>query len=128
MASGFAYLRTVDPDRLTTLGPDERYTEKLLSTQDGVRSVSVSYVRTPPAGGSPAGLHTHEVEQVFYILSGTMEIEVAGETFSAGPGSLVVFPAGVPHRNWNAGDRPVLHLNICAPAPEPDQPFARPVE
>ena len=41
--------------------------------------------------------------QVFYILSGTMSLQIEGTEYQAGPGTLVFFPAGVPHRNWNAG-------------------------
>jgi mannose-6-phosphate isomerase-like protein (cupin superfamily) len=39
--------------------------------------------------------------------------------FEAGPGSLVVFPAGVPHRNWNAGDVATVHLSFNTPVPPP---------
>ncbi|MBB5787249.1 cupin domain-containing protein [Jiangella mangrovi] len=125
MTSDFRYHRPVDLDRFAALGPDERLSQKLLSRADGAQNVSVSYVRTPAGGGSPEGLHVHEVEQVFYVVAGTMSIEVDGDRFDAGPGSLVVFPAGVPHRNWNGTDAETVHLNICAPAPDPDQPFAR---
>ena len=128
MTVNFSYLRQLDAAKLAALAPDERFSQKLLSRADGAGAVSVSYVRTPPGGGSPEGLHTHEVDQVFYILSGTMSIEVDGQTFDAGPGSLVVFPAGVPHRNWNAGNEPTVHLNICAPAPDLSRPFAKRVE
>lgn len=121
------YLRHVDLARFDRLGPDERLSQKLLDKTTGGESCSVSYVRTPPGGGSPEGLHTHAVDQIFYILAGSMTIEVDGDTFEAGPDSLVVFPAGVPHRNWNGTDSEARHLNICAPAPEPGAPFARPV-
>ena len=44
-------------------------------------------------------MHVHVFDQLFYIISGTMSIEIDGDCFEAGPGSLVVFPEGVPHRN-----------------------------
>jgi uncharacterized RmlC-like cupin family protein len=56
-----------------------------------------------------------------------MSIEVAGERHDCGPGSLIVFPAGVPHRNWNGGTEPTVHLAINAPLPDPSEPFARSV-
>ena len=40
------------------------------------------------------------------ILGGTMSLEIEGQPYTAGPGTLVVFPAGVPHRNWNGGTEP----------------------
>jgi quercetin dioxygenase-like cupin family protein len=68
------------------------------------------------------------VDQLFYVLSGTMNLEIEGRTYSAGPGTLVVFPAGVPHRNWNGGAEPTVHLAFNTPLPSPDEPFSRPVE
>lgn len=120
-------MRQVDFARFAALGPDERLSQKLLDRASGAGAVEVNYIRTPPGGGSPEGLHTHVVQQVFYVLAGTMTVEVDGRTYDAGPGSLVVFPKGVPHRNWNAGDTETVHLAINAPAPQLDEPFARPV-
>ena len=57
-----------------------------------------------------------------------MHVEVAGEVSVVGPGSLVVFPAGEPHRNWNEGTEPTVHLAINAPAPVPGVKFAIPVD
>lgn len=72
-------------------------------------------------------MHTHKVDQLFYILTGTMSLEIAGQSHSAGAGTLVVFPAGVPHRNWNAGAEATIHLAFQTPLPELGVPFARPV-
>ncbi len=125
--AGFQYVRQVDLAAFAALAPDERRSQKLLDRRTGADEVAVSYIRTPAGGGSPEGLHTHPVQQVFYVLAGTMTIEVEGRTFQAGPGSLVVFPKDVPHRNWNATDAETVHLAINAPAPQLDVPFARPV-
>jgi quercetin dioxygenase-like cupin family protein len=125
--SGFAYVRQVDFATFAALGPDERFGQILLDRSSGAEEVAVSYIRTPPGGGSPEGLHTHAVQQVFYVLAGTMSIEVGGRRYEAGPGTLVVFPKDVPHRNWNAGAAETVHLAINAPAPDLDAPFARPV-
>jgi quercetin dioxygenase-like cupin family protein len=102
----------------------DRVTQKLLDLASGAISCTVSCIKTPPGAGSPEGLHTHVVDQIFYILRGTMGIEVAGRRQEVGPGALIVFPAGVPHRNWNAGTDPTVHLTISAPVPDPSVPFA----
>jgi len=120
------YLRKVDFARLT--GVDERVTQALLDHDSGATTCSVNCIKTPPGDGSPAGMHTHVVDQLFYVLSGTMNLEIEGQAYSAGPGTLVVFPAGVPHRNWNGGAEPTVHLAFNTPLPSPDEPFARPVE
>jgi hypothetical protein len=33
----------------------------------------------------------------------------------------------VPHRNWNAGSEPTVHLAFNTPQPEAGKPFARSV-
>ncbi|HKE64464.1 MAG TPA: cupin domain-containing protein [Micromonosporaceae bacterium] len=114
---GFRYLHAVDRDALAA-NPDSRYSQRLFDRSAGADQAAVNYIRTPPGDGSPRGMHTHAWEQLFYILDGTMTIEVEGHgDFQAGPGSLVVFPAGVAHRNWNAGDVATVHLAINTPAP-----------
>lgn len=120
------YIRKVDFGRLTA--DDNRVVQALLDHDSGATSCSVNCIKTPPGDGSPAGMHTHVVDQLFYILSGTMSLEIAGRSYSAGPGTLVVFPAGVPHRNWNEGDESTIHLAFNSPLPSEDEPFARPVE
>ncbi|HZD37931.1 MAG TPA: cupin domain-containing protein [Actinomycetes bacterium] len=120
------YLRTVDP-AAEELPPTERFVQRLLDRDSGATSCMISWIRTPPEGGSPAGMHTHEVDQHIYVLRGTMSFEAGGERFEGGPGSLVFFPAGTPHRNWNAGAEPTVHLAINSPLPEPGKPLGRPV-
>jgi quercetin dioxygenase-like cupin family protein len=115
----FAYVRRVDASALDELPADARFSQKLIDHGNGGRNASVAYIRTPPGGGSPRGLHTHDWEQIFYVLEGTMTIEVEGEQMTAGPGSLIVFPAGVPHRNWNDSAAPTVHLAVNTPLPPP---------
>ncbi len=119
------YLRKVDFAGMAEGG--DRVVQALLDHDTGATSCSVNCIKTPPGDGSPAGMHTHVVDQLFYILSGTMNLEIAGQAYTAGPGTLVVFPAGVPHRNWNGGSEPTVHLAFNSPLPSPDEPFARPV-
>ena len=121
------YVRKVDEAALKAAGPDERFSQWLLDQSSGSRHCSINWIRTPAGGGSPAGMHTHVVDQIFYILAGTMNLEIEGKQLEAGPGSLVVFPAGVPHRNWNGGAEPTVHLAFNTPMPDPNEPFARPV-
>ncbi len=111
----YPYLRTVDQEKFDATPANERISQRLIDEASGATSARVVYIRTPPEGGSPNGLHIHAVDQHFYVLSGIMDIEVDGETFKAPPGSFLYFPAGMPHRNWNDGDEPTIHLSINAP-------------
>lgn len=121
-------VQRVDLDAIAALDVHERLVRRLVDRATGGRHCMISLIRTPPGGGSPEGLHIHEVDQYFYILSGSMEIEIAGVADTAPAGTLVTFPAGVPHRNWNGGSEPTLHLSINAPLPPEGHPLAFPVE
>jgi mannose-6-phosphate isomerase-like protein (cupin superfamily) len=121
------YVRHVDFADFAASEPTVRKSQSLLDHTSGGTHCTVNYIQTPAGGGSPAGLHVHDVDQIFYILSGTMSIEIEGRQTDCGPGSLIVFPAGVPHRNWNETQQPTVHLAFNTPAPDPEVPFARPV-
>jgi mannose-6-phosphate isomerase-like protein (cupin superfamily) len=118
------YVRQVDFDTLNA--SVERHTQRLLDHDSGATKCSIHCIKTPAGGGSPAGMHVHEVDQIFYILSGTMSLAIEDRKYEAGPGSLVVFPAGVPHRNWNGGAEPTVHLAFNVPLPNPNVAFSRP--
>ena len=120
------YIRTVDRAALTAAPPSERFSQWLLDQDSGAATCSINYIKTPAGSGSPSGLHTHVVDQIFYILEGTMSIEVDGQQHQAPPGTLVFFPKGVPHKNWNAGTEPTVHLAFNTPQPDPAVLFAQP--
>ena len=122
------YVRAVDFAAIDRTGPKERFTQTLFDHTSGAKTCTIQCIKTPAGGGSPAGLHTHQVDQIFYILRGTMSIEIEGTEFEAGPGTLVVFPAGVPHRNWNRSKEPTLHLAFIVPMPDPKLPLGTPVK
>ncbi len=121
------YVRTVDFDALAKSGPNDRISQALIDHGTGVSTCTINCIKTPPGGGSPAGMHVHDVDQIFYVLSGTMSIEIEGKEYECPPGSLIVFPTGVPHRNWNGGTEPTVHLAFNTPQPDPKVPFARTV-
>jgi mannose-6-phosphate isomerase-like protein (cupin superfamily) len=118
------YLRKADRSAMDAAGAETRFSQWLLDQDSGSTNCSINYIRTPAGGGSPAGMHTHVVDQIFYILSGTMSLEIEGTRYEAGPDTLVVFPAGVPHRNWNEGSEATVHLAFNVPMPDPSVPFA----
>ena len=119
------YLRKVDFAAFDAT--NERLSQKLLDRASGATTVGINCVKTPPGGGSPPGLHTHEADQIFYILKGTMSVEIDAKKYEAPAGTLIVFPKGVPHKNWNGSNEPTVYLIINTALPEPDKPFATPV-
>jgi mannose-6-phosphate isomerase-like protein (cupin superfamily) len=121
------YVRKVDFAAIEKSGADERLTQKLFDHTSGATTCTINCIKTPAAGGSPAGMHVHDVDQIFYILSGTMSIEIEGKQYDCSPGSLIIFPVGVRHRNWNGGSEPTVHLAFNTPLPDPNAPFAKSV-
>ena len=121
------YVRTVDFAAIDKSGPDERLTQILFDHTSDAKTCTINCIKTPVGGGSPAGMHVHDVDQIFYTLRGTMSIEIEGKKYDCSPGSLIVFPAGVRHRNWNGSSEPTVHLAINTPLPDPKVPFAKSV-
>jgi AraC-like DNA-binding protein len=65
-----------------------------------------SYDLTFDAGWrAPRHVHAH-VEEMLVITQGRLELE-AGERFSLGAGSVVTYPRGRDHAEWNPGATPV---------------------
>jgi len=111
------YVRKVDLAAIAKSGANERVTQNLFDHTSGAKTCTINCIKTPAGGGSPAGMHVHAVDQIFYILSGTMSIEIEGKKYDCSPGSLIIFPAGVRHRNWNGSSEPTIHLAFNTPLP-----------
>jgi mannose-6-phosphate isomerase-like protein (cupin superfamily) len=120
------YVRTVDFAAMNK-SANERVTQTLFDHTTGAKTCKIQCFKTPAGGGSPAGMHIHDVDQFFYIVSGTMNVEIEGKQYDCPPGSLIIFPAGVKHRNWVGGSEPTVHLAFNTPMPDPAAPFAKSV-
>ena len=67
--------------------------------------------------GQSQAVHTHAAADKFYVVvSGKANFVVGERTVSAGPGDLILAPAGVPHGVERADTRTVVLVAI-APAP-----------
>lgn len=91
----------------------------LADSGSGVDSAVIIYAEVEPGGAGP-GTHIHEFDQYYLVLEGELTIEVALQKHQVGPRTLVVLPAGVPHRQYNAGNAVERHLTINTPAPKSD--------
>lgn len=70
---------------------------------------------TEPSGAE-APLHVHHREdEAFWILEGSVTLEVGGTTIEAKAGDYAFGPRGIPHR-YLVGDDGCRMLFICAPA------------
>lgn len=72
----------------------------------------------------PGGLHVHPVqEERFEVVEGTMRFRMGRRKIVAGPGEVVVVPAGVRHDFANAGDEDALVRVEIRPALRMEQLF-----
>lgn len=70
------------------------------------------------AGPSEPGTtpHVHrEHDDVTFVIEGALTFDVAGETFEATAGTLVIVPRGLSHRWWNPREEDATFLNIHIP-------------
>jgi mannose-6-phosphate isomerase-like protein (cupin superfamily) len=72
---------------------------------------------TTAAPGFPGPpLHRHErLHDMFYVLEGTLTMDVDGERRELGPGSFACVPPGVAHTFSNPSAEPVRFLNFNTP-------------
>lgn len=94
-----------------------RFSQVVLADRStGLETLSLGVFRVP-AGGQGPGMHVHRFDQIYYMISGSMELDIGFEHYTVGPHTLVVLPAGMPHRNWNASAEVEYHLNLRVPEP-----------
>jgi len=77
--------------------------------------VSLMLAELQPGEG-PA-LHRHAYDEAFTIAEGRAAFTIDGAVVEAGPGQVVLVPAGVPHAFVNAGTE-VLRLTAIHVAPK----------
>ena len=72
----------------------------------------VNFVRFPPHAHAP--LHWHDEEQIAFVLEGSFDFTVAGETRTLRRGDAVVIPPNVPHEAL-AGEEGCLQVDAFHP-------------
>jgi mannose-6-phosphate isomerase-like protein (cupin superfamily) len=69
------------------------------------------------------GPHSHEEDDLFYVIEGVMSIRVDEEWFECQKGAFVLVPGGVTHDFENRGNVRAGILNFSSPGPfEPEMP------
>lgn len=61
------------------------------------------------------GAHTHDEDDVFFVLEGTLSFFVGGNWIDAPQGSLVIAPGGTPHDFENRTGARAAALNVSVP-------------
>ncbi len=95
-------------------GPDVKVTFLVTGAQsDGACFIFEGI--TPPGGGPPPHIHHHQ-EESFYVLEGTLTIQVAGQAHQVAPGDFVHIPRGTVHSFRNNGAVDAKLLTTVSPA------------
>ena len=96
--------QVLDLHALKDFDPDKRVRKMLFKT-DQLWSEIVCY-----EPGQSTVMHSHpREEEAIYVLEGTATMSIAGENITVPAGSIVRFPANVPHDVRNLGsDRCVI--------------------
>ncbi|MCB1957766.1 MAG: cupin domain-containing protein [Rhodocyclaceae bacterium] len=81
----------------------------------GNRAQSLAEARL--AVGARTARHRHrEAEEIYFVLAGEGEMELAGEAFVVRSGDTICIPPGTPHAIRNIGASELRFLCCCAPA------------
>ncbi len=78
----------------------------------GLGTISLMLGDVQPGDGAP--LHRHTYEELFVVHEGRGAYTIGETTVEAGPGDLVLIPAGVPHKLRNIGDTLLRHTAVHA--------------
>jgi mannose-6-phosphate isomerase-like protein (cupin superfamily) len=93
--------------------------ELLAHRNSCIRNQSLAEARLPPGGSTI--LHRHEkTEEIYYILHGTGQMQVAEEICEVAVGDAIAIPPGARHQISNTGTEILKFLCCCAPAYEHD--------
>jgi mannose-6-phosphate isomerase-like protein (cupin superfamily) len=81
--------------------------------QETARSQTVVMTVAPGQDAGPE--ETHAADQILYVIEGEAEVRIGAERATAGPGTLVVIPAGALHHVRSVGPSPLFFLTVYAP-------------
>jgi quercetin dioxygenase-like cupin family protein len=95
--------------------PPNLVTNVLLRSEETDGHVSVTEIVVPPHSAGPP-LHTHDFDEAFYMLEGTLIFQVEDAVVTKDAGELSFAPRNVAHTLANHSDAPARYVLICTPA------------
>jgi mannose-6-phosphate isomerase-like protein (cupin superfamily) len=107
--------------KISRLGASPRYqrddiTSYLLVSEDtcGSKNLSITVVEMEPGGLQR--LHSHEPEQMYFILEGSGLMTVGDEAQPVGAGDCIFFPSFSRHGLENTGGTVLRYLSAASPS------------
>lgn len=85
-----------------------------ITNRDGIEYLEAEN-RAQPKAGPPMHVH-YKQDESFTVVSGKLAYQVPGEEVRyGGPGDTILFPAGKPHKFWNAGEDELVCSGFISP-------------
>jgi transcriptional regulator with XRE-family HTH domain len=89
---------------------------KALLTPKPFHHLEVVVAELDPAGSTGEETYSHgDSEEVFFVLSGRVRLQLESDTYELGPGDSVQYRSSTPHRVANHGDEPAEVMFIVSP-------------
>jgi quercetin dioxygenase-like cupin family protein len=104
----------VTPKQALSIKPFGLEMRVLLTTGATGGAISVIMAWHKPGEGPPDHVHSSQ-EEMFFIVEGTYELTLDGQTSTVGPGTIVFIPRNVVHRFKNVGDTTARMLDWSLP-------------
>jgi mannose-6-phosphate isomerase-like protein (cupin superfamily) len=95
---------------------DEGITSYLLASPVTSRATYLTTSQVEIEPGGEQRVHSHALEQVYYIVEGEGMMTVGDERAHVGPGDCVFVPAGKPHGLKNEGGVLLKYFSAAAPS------------
>lgn len=87
----------------------------LLRSEHTDGHVSLVENTVPPQwDGTP--LHHHAFDEAWYVLEGTLTLQLCDKIVKAGPGTVAFAPRDTPHAVANHGEVAARYVLVCTPA------------
>jgi mannose-6-phosphate isomerase-like protein (cupin superfamily) len=94
--------------------------QALIGRDMGASTMRMNVLQVAPGSGSP-DYHIHEFVQIYVIQAGEMTLDIGRKRHLAQANSVVLIPAGMVHRNFNASDSVERHVSLLVPEPHEGQ-------
>lgn len=83
-------------------GHSGTFNRRLVGLEDGIEQVEVIIGEMEPGGDADPHLH-EEIEQIMYILTGKMYVNIGGQENTLTEGDVVIIPKNTMHEVKNVG-------------------------
>lgn len=105
------YVRSLDTSKFD---PKEASYVTMADYSTGSHHCQIDIARIPPGKGA-GDLHVHPFTQVYYTMTGTVQVQIGKKRNTIAPNTYVYLPAGVPHTLTNEGPDVSTHIEVQLP-------------